>query len=42
MQDWADILEALMQGANLQQITEEFGPMSERRSAFLKVVEREY
>lgn len=42
MQDWADILEALTQGASLQQITEEFGPMSERRSAFLKVVEREY
>ncbi|MBB5217338.1 tyrosine-type recombinase/integrase [Parapusillimonas granuli] len=42
MQDWADILDALTQGATLQQITEEFGPMSERRSAFLKVVEREY
>lgn len=41
MQDWADILDALSEGATFQQITYAFGPLSERRTALLRVTERE-
>ena len=41
MQDWADILGALAQGLGLPQVTRAFGPMSDRRTALLKVIERE-
>lgn len=41
MQDWADILDALAQGQTVTQVTNAFGPMSERRAALLKVIERE-
>lgn len=41
MQDWADILDALSAGATLEDVTAGFGPMSERRAALLRVVERE-
>lgn len=41
MQDWADILDALIGGTSLQHITQAFGPLSERRTALLRVTERE-
>ncbi|PWF21302.1 tyrosine-type recombinase/integrase [Corticimicrobacter populi] len=41
MQDWADILERLETGATLDRVTQEFGPVSARRAAFLGVVQRE-
>ncbi|CAN5352878.1 tyrosine-type recombinase/integrase [soil metagenome] len=41
MQDWADILDALERGDTVAQITNAFGPMSKRRAALLKVIERE-
>lgn len=41
MQDWADILDALAQGTTTSQITDVFGPMSERRTQLLRVIERE-
>jgi len=41
MQDWADILDALAQGQTAMQVTNAFGPMSERRASLLKVIERE-
>lgn len=41
MQDWADILEGFADGASLEQITEQFGPLSKRRNALLGIVERE-
>ncbi|HRK84933.1 MAG TPA: integrase arm-type DNA-binding domain-containing protein [Alcaligenes faecalis] len=42
MQDWADILDLLTQGDNLQTLTQQFGPLSTRRSALLQLVEREH
>lgn len=41
MQDWADILDALASKDSVEKITETFGPLSERRSLLLKVIERE-
>lgn len=41
MQDWADILDALAQGNTVSEVTEKFGPMSKRRTALLRVIERE-
>ena len=41
MQDWADILDCLAAGSNVEEVTDTFGPISERRNAFLKVIERE-
>lgn len=41
MQDWADILDALHEGSALNQITEAFGPLSDRRTQLLRVIERE-
>lgn len=41
MQDWADILDALAKGQTVTQVTNAFGPMSKRRAALLKVIERE-
>jgi hypothetical protein len=41
MQDWADILDALEHGNTAAQVTNAFGPMSKRRAALLKVIERE-
>lgn len=41
MQDWADILTALEQGGTLEQVTQEFGPISRRRAALLAIVQRE-
>lgn len=41
MQDWADILDALVRGDSLDAMMENFGPMSERRTALLRVTERE-
>lgn len=42
MQDWADILDQLAQGGTLQALTQQFGPLSDRRSALLRLVEREH
>ena len=42
MQDWADIWDALAQGASMQYITHEFGPLSSRREQLLRVTEREH
>ncbi|MFC4160696.1 tyrosine-type recombinase/integrase [Chitinimonas lacunae] len=41
MQDWADILDASERGATPEKITQDFGPLSARRLALLRVVERE-
>lgn len=41
MQDWADIWDIFAEGSNMEDVTEAFGPMSERRTKFLSVVERE-
>ncbi|KEZ78237.1 tyrosine-type recombinase/integrase [Salinisphaera hydrothermalis] len=41
MQDWADILDALERGDSVDKITKDFGPMSKRRAALLKIIERE-
>lgn len=41
MQDWADIWDMFAEGRNMENVTEAFGPMSERRTRFLSVVERE-
>ncbi len=41
MQDWADILNSLHAGATLTQVTQNFGPMSKRRTKLLRVIERE-
>ncbi|EKF74663.1 phage integrase family protein [Alcanivorax hongdengensis A-11-3] len=41
MQDWADILDALADGASMEQVMEGFGPLSDRRTALLRVTERE-
>jgi len=41
MQHWADILGALGEGSTAAQLTTAFGPMSKRRAALLKVIERE-
>jgi integrase len=41
MQDWADILEALAEGKRYAQLSETFGPLSERRTRMLGVIERE-
>lgn len=41
MQDWADIWEMFVEGGNMEDATENFGPLSERRTSFLSVVERE-
>lgn len=41
MQDWADILDALARGDSMDKVMEAFGPLSERRTALLRVTERE-
>ncbi|WP_368643061.1 tyrosine-type recombinase/integrase [Castellaniella ginsengisoli] len=41
MQDWADILGALADGAQHAQLSQAFGPLSERRTRMLSVIERE-
>ena len=41
MQDWADILDALARGDSMSEVMETFGPLSKRRRALLKVIERE-
>ena len=41
MQDWADILDALAAGGKYVQLSEAFGPLSERRTRMLGVIERE-
>ncbi|WP_298016946.1 integrase arm-type DNA-binding domain-containing protein [uncultured Castellaniella sp.] len=41
MQDWADILEALADGNRYAQLSQMFGPLSERRTMMLAVIERE-
>jgi integrase len=41
MQDWADILDALKSGKAVAQVTASFGPLSARREALLKIIERE-
>lgn len=41
MQDWADILDALARGEAFSKIMEGFGPLSKRRRALLKTIERE-
>lgn len=41
MQDWADILDALAGGEAFSKIMEDFGPLSKRRRALLKTIERE-
>jgi len=41
MQDWADILDALQAGKSVEDVTKAFGPMSKRRTALLRVIERE-
>lgn len=41
MQDWADILDCLHARMPVKEITDTFGPMSERRTALLRVIERE-
>ncbi|AMS16095.1 hypothetical protein A3218_17935 [Pseudomonas chlororaphis] len=41
MQDWAEILDSLHSGADLWEVTDIFGPMSQRRTELLKVIERE-
>jgi integrase len=41
MQDWADILDALAAGERYAHLSEAFGPLSERRTRMLSVIERE-
>tara|TARA_R110001583_G_scaffold195118_1_gene369404 strand:- start:144818 stop:146089 length:1272 start_codon:yes stop_codon:yes gene_type:complete len=41
MQDWADILDALARGDEMKKVMETFGPLSKRRTALLKVLDRE-
>ncbi|MCZ7559743.1 MAG: hypothetical protein M5U30_06615 [Burkholderiaceae bacterium] len=41
MQDWADILDSLQAGKPVEGVTKAFGPMSKRRTALLRVIERE-
>lgn len=41
MQDWADILGALADGKQYAQLSQTFGPLSERRTRMLSVIERE-
>lgn len=41
MQDWADILDALARHETIDKIMENFGPLSERRTALFRVAERE-
>lgn len=41
MQDWADILDALARGDSMNEVMETFGPLSKRRRALLRVIERE-
>ncbi|MCK6399880.1 MULTISPECIES: tyrosine-type recombinase/integrase [Pseudomonadota] len=41
MQDWADILDALARSDSMSKIMEAFGPLSKRRRALLRVIERE-
>jgi integrase len=41
MQDWADVLDALIAGRNHAWVTEAFGPLSRRRTRILSVCERE-
>ncbi|OZI64310.1 MULTISPECIES: tyrosine-type recombinase/integrase [Alcaligenaceae] len=41
MQDWADILDSLQAGMSVDDVTQLFGPLSERRTALLRVIERE-
>ena len=41
MQDWADIVDSLATGNSVEEVTDAFGPVSDRRNNFLKVIERE-
>ncbi len=41
MQDWADILDALAAGGRYACLSQAFGPLSERRTRMLGVIERE-
>lgn len=41
MQDWADILDAMARGDSMSEVMETFGPLSKRRRALLRVIERE-
>ena len=41
MQDWADILDALARGDSMDKVMQNFGPLSKRRTALLRVTERE-
>lgn len=41
MQDWADIWDMFSEGSDMDDVTKKFGPISERRSDFLNIVERE-
>lgn len=41
MQDWADILDELASGDEMQKVMEMYGPLSKRRRALLRVIERE-
>lgn len=41
MQGWADILDALAGGKLMKSLMKGFGPLSKRRAALLKVIERE-
>lgn len=41
MQDWADILSALADGERYARLSQAFGPLSERRTRMLSVIERE-
>ncbi|MAY01366.1 MAG: integrase [Gammaproteobacteria bacterium] len=41
MQDWADILDALARGDSMDKVMRNFGPLSKRRTALLRVTERE-
>lgn len=41
MKDWADILDALARGDSVKKVMAAFGPLSKRRAALLRVIERE-
>ena len=41
MQDWADILDALARGDEMKDVMQTYGPLSRRRTALLKLIERE-
>lgn len=41
MQDWADILSALADGERYARLSQVLGPLSERRTRMLSVIERE-